>query len=463
MVEVPKVAVVVLNYNGEAHLRVCIPSLLATQYQNLDLLVVDNGSQDGSLAYLHQVPEVTLLALPKNLGFVKGNNRGMRLALKRGAEILVLLNNDTRVDPDWIANLVSAFQSDSSIGMAGSKILTWDGTLIEFDGTVFDQVLAAGGYVYIPVESETVSRHDAPYACGAALAIRSSLLAKIGFLDPAYFIYNEDVDLSLRCWIAGYRVVYVPESIVYHHRGGSGLGSEWCRYVSMRNALATILKNYQCATIRLHAHQLWRIYWQRAESHLRKAILVNGLRLPLTLIKRWKVQHSRRISDAQLFQRFAEAATPAGLRLCTYNDQGGEISGELYGSNSCGQSFTCPDDYLTRIDLFMATYNRVNPGLIRFHLRCALAESPEQDLVLIERRMDSIKDNAYHSFEFEPIADSGGKDFYYYLEAPDATAGAGVTVWCSPYQSSKAGTRYRNHQPTTGALQFRAYAKQMES
>lgn len=300
----PDVHVVVLNRNGRRFLEACFQSLEALDYpsQRLELVLVDNASEDESVSYIERAfPEVRIVRNPDNYGFARGNNEGIRRALERGADYVVLLNNDTRVDPDWLRALVEVAEAHPDVAICGGKILSWEGTIIEFSGTVWHKVTSAGGYTNEPDRGQYDEMHPAAYACGASMLLRTEALRRIGLFDEDYFIYHEDVDLSLRAWIAGYRVLYVPQSVIYHWGGGYTAGTPMRDYLGMRNALTTVLKCYAWETWREICRELLRIYLVRSPAYLKRAFLYNLAVLPKTLLKRRHVQALRKRSDHEIF------------------------------------------------------------------------------------------------------------------------------------------------------------------
>ena len=213
----PSVSLIVLNWNGQPYLHGCITSLLRQNYPEVEFIVVDNGSTDGSVAYVRGTfPGVEVIETGRNLGFSGGMNVGIAVA---SGDIVILLNNDIIVEADWLIRLVECMQSDQRIGIAGSKIFFADGKTLQH----------AGGYLTYPLglpqhhgyREEDCGAYDtamdADYVTGAALAIRRSLIDAIGALDPGFFpIYYEDVDFCYRAREAGWRVVYAPESRLIH-------------------------------------------------------------------------------------------------------------------------------------------------------------------------------------------------------------------------------------------------------
>ena len=216
----PLVAIVVLNWNGAEDTLRCLESLERQTYPNFRLLVVDNGSTDGSLAALRALGErITLIESPENLGYTGGNNLGMRRALADGADYLWLFNNDATAAPDTLARLIATCEADPAIGLASPLVCDdQDHATIHFAGGRFD--LAAP--TYEPTEDLEKARlwqaaapgHMALW--GTAMLARRALVEKIGLLDDRIFAYWEDIDYSIRSALAGFRNVMVFDAVIFH-------------------------------------------------------------------------------------------------------------------------------------------------------------------------------------------------------------------------------------------------------
>ena len=211
-----KASVIILTWNGKEVIRDCLEAVLAQDYADFTVWVVDNGSTDGTPDLVAgQFPQVRLIRNERNLGFAAGNNMGLRAA---GGDLLVLLNQDTRVHPGWLTALAAAVK-DPSVGIVGCKLLYPDGTIQH-----------AGGYLHGPRgETDHVGRGrrddgrfdeqtEPEFVTAAALGIRREALARIGLLDEGFApAYYEDVDWCYRARRAGFRVVYVPQAVVTHY------------------------------------------------------------------------------------------------------------------------------------------------------------------------------------------------------------------------------------------------------
>lgn len=239
-------SIIVLSWNGRDDTLACLDSLTRLQGELVDVICVDNGSTDGSVAAVRERhPDVTLLENAANLGFAGGNNAGIALALERGADWVVLLNNDATLAPDAIEQLRAAATRHPDAGVLAGKVFFADPPdVIWFAG---QRVGLLTGYSGAP---RGHGRHDAPEfqveqqttrAVGAFMAVSRSAIAAAGTLDDDLFAYVEDVDWSLRIRAAGFAVWFVP-SAISHHRvsassGGEG-GSTTAMYYGVRNTIA---------------------------------------------------------------------------------------------------------------------------------------------------------------------------------------------------------------------------------
>ncbi len=215
-----KASIIVLSWNGASYLPNCLRALFAQDYEGFEVIVVDNGSTDGSADLVAgQFPQVHLIRNAQTLGFAVGNNIGLRAA---SGDVLVLLNQDTEVHPGWLKSLVEVVQDDS-VGIVGCKLLYPDGT-IQHAGACLEG--ARGESIHIgrgePDEGQYDQCADVDFVTGAALALTRQALTRIGFLDEGFApVYYEDVDWCYRARKAGLRVVYAPQAVVTHHESTS--------------------------------------------------------------------------------------------------------------------------------------------------------------------------------------------------------------------------------------------------
>jgi len=223
------VYIIVITFNGCHHLDLCFRSLRTTSYPNFQVVLIDNGSSDGSFDYTHaNFPEVQILRNEANLGFAGGNNRGMEVALEKGAKYIVLLNDDTAIiDVDWLSEAVGVAERDPGIGMLGFNLLR---SLPTADDRAARPATAA--------RYHEVARLD-----GCALFIPANLLKYIGLFDEAYFAYAEEDDLEFRATRVGMKIVELDRRI-YHFGGGTSKRfPARSSYLQMRNFIRYSIKN----------------------------------------------------------------------------------------------------------------------------------------------------------------------------------------------------------------------------
>jgi len=243
----PKVAVVVITHNGKKYLKTCIESLLNQTYRNFDIFLIDNSSMDGSSEYVKQnFPMVKIIRFEKNLGFAKAYNIAIKMI---DADYIALLNDDTKAHPRWIEELVKAALEDERAGALGSLILFLDNpNIVQHAGGM---ITPLGNGIDIrfgkPLQEVNLKKRSVGYVCGAAMLVKKEVFEKVGGFDSDYFAYLEDVDLCWRMWLQGYKVVFVPTSVVYHKFGGSWGGhlSPLRLYFSHLNKLRNTIKNFE--------------------------------------------------------------------------------------------------------------------------------------------------------------------------------------------------------------------------
>ena len=267
--------VIILNWNGIEHLPVCLGSLGNLSHGNTKIVMVDNNSSDGSQEFARrEFPEIEIIQNEKNIGFSPANNVGMRYALERKADYVALLNNDMEVDRDWISELVAAAERDGSIGACATKMIYfYNRDIIQGIGICLNRIGLAWDYLNGRYDLEdTAIDGEVIGSCGGAFFARADILEKTGLFDPAYFTYYEDVELSMRIWNEGYRIVTVPAAKVYHKFAATMVeNSPWKNYLILRNRIRLIVK---CFPRRALARDLldtlrWELkvardnYWKR--------------------------------------------------------------------------------------------------------------------------------------------------------------------------------------------------------
>ncbi len=250
----PFFSIIIVSWNALKHLKNYLPSVTTTDYPKYEIILADNASSDGSKVWVREhYPEIKIAELDKNYGYCGGNNRAVPYA---NGDILLFLNNDVRVEPDWLHGLGRCFQKDESIGAVQPKMLS------DEQPEYFEYAGAAGGYldrfgypfcrgrIFDTVEKDNGQYNnetDIFWASGAALAVRKELFNQMGGFDEDFAFHMEEIDLCWQLWNTGYRVRFCPQSTVYHLGGGSmAMGSPRKIYYNYRNNLRMLWKN--CST-----------------------------------------------------------------------------------------------------------------------------------------------------------------------------------------------------------------------
>ena len=232
-----RVAAIVLSWNGRDDTLACVRSLAG---EGAKVIVVDNASEDGSAdAVAAEFPTVELIRNERNLGYAGGMNTGIRVALERGADAVLLLNNDVEVEPGAIAALAAA--ADGAGAVCPVIVFAHDPATVWYAGASFDPSRGYNGRHrgYGRPAAEFTQTAETDRACGAAMLIPRSSLQTVGLLDEQLFAYQEDTDWSLRARSAGLRLLVIPSARVRHKVSGStgGEGSPSALYYSVRNTL----------------------------------------------------------------------------------------------------------------------------------------------------------------------------------------------------------------------------------
>jgi GT2 family glycosyltransferase len=248
-----RAAVLVLSWNAADALLACLTSLAAQQRPPELTLVVDNGSHDGAADQVAAAfPSATLIRNPRNLGFAGGMNTGIRAlqALPEPPDAVVLLNQDTLLDPGWLAAILAPLEADPAVGAVGCKIRYPDGRLQHAGITLDERSIVRHLGWHEPDRGQYDVEQRCDYVTGAALALRMSALATVGLLDEGYTpAYFEDLDLCWRLRHGGYRVIYAPKATLAHQESLS-LRDEVSRSAFYnRSRLRFVLKSYPLATL----------------------------------------------------------------------------------------------------------------------------------------------------------------------------------------------------------------------
>jgi GT2 family glycosyltransferase len=245
----PEISLIVLTWNNYQDTRECLESLKEITYSNCKIIVADNGSTDKSGERLKkEFPQYTFIRNGSNLGFAEGNNVGIRYGLKHGADYVLLLNNDTIVDPGFLEPLVGIAEADDQIGVVGPMNYFYDAPkVIQSIGAGIN--LWKGSHSIIGIREVDKGQYNQPmevdYVSGAALLVKRQMMEDIGLLDPDYFLYNEEVDWCYRAAEVGYKIVAVPMSKIWHKISSSsgGTNSPLSTYYLTRNRILFMRKH----------------------------------------------------------------------------------------------------------------------------------------------------------------------------------------------------------------------------
>jgi len=301
----PTVSVIVVNWNGQSLLQECLGALHRQTYRHFEIIFVDNGSTDASVALVRaQFPEVRVMALGDNKGFAGGNLEGFKVA--HGA-FIALLNNDTCVTEQWLEHLIQPMRDNPNVGLCASKLLVAGTDMINSAG---DGITTAGvGYNRGSGKNRRWYEHQEPVfgPCGGAGLYRRTMLEDIGFLDEEFFLNDEDTDLNFRAQLAGWRCCYVPTAVVDHKINGTiGRLSDLHVYYHVRNLECLWVKNMPLGLMLRFAHHKlvheigsfcylclrhgkWRPFFHGKVDAMKL--------LPVMLEKRRAIQRTKRLSN----------------------------------------------------------------------------------------------------------------------------------------------------------------------
>jgi GT2 family glycosyltransferase len=253
----PRFSIIIVSWNALPHLKTFLPSVGDTTYYDYEIILADNASTDGSKQWVRKHhPEVKIVTFDQNYGYCGGNNRAVPYA---SGEILLFLNNDVKVEPDWLSPLAAVFDSRPEAAAVQPKMLSYERP------DEFEYAGAAGGYIdrygypfcrgriFDTIEKDRGQYDDERtifWASGAAFAIRKNIFQELGGFDEDFEFHMEEIDLCWRLWNSGHTVMYCPQSVVYHLGGGS-LPTDSPRklYYNYRNSLRMLWKNYPASSL----------------------------------------------------------------------------------------------------------------------------------------------------------------------------------------------------------------------
>jgi GT2 family glycosyltransferase len=306
------ISVVIVNWNGKKFIAECLDGLRKQTYKDHSIVLVDNASGDGSLELVHRnYPEVKTIPLDANLGFAVANNKAIQSI---GTEYVALLNNDAVPHPGWLENLLKALEKHPEAGFAASKMLLYDRPdIIDRVGDIYTTAATA----LLNGRGEPSKNFNKPAwvfgACAGAAIYRKRMLDDIGLFDEDFFLLYEDVDLSFRAQLSGYKCIYAPDAIVYH-KASSSIGDdspisvyyshrnlEWVYIHNMPGKLIkkTILNHliYDMASFLFFVARGRGVDFIRAKWHTLKG-------LKRALAKRKHIQKNRTVTDDYIWSLF---------------------------------------------------------------------------------------------------------------------------------------------------------------
>ncbi|OPY00278.1 MAG: putative glycosyltransferase EpsH [Syntrophorhabdus sp. PtaB.Bin006] len=308
------VSLIIVNYNGGQMTVDCLRSLRRQTLQSFEVIIVDNGSSDGSITaigdFLRGGPVgrfTKIVPLENNLGFAGGNTAGMAYAT---GEYIALLNNDTEPDERWLEELMKCIGNDSGAGACASRLLVYGGATTDSAGDCFTRLLKGDKRGEGKGVTEFLDKEYVFGACAGAALYRRDMFEEIGFLDDDFFLIHEDTDLNFRAQLAGWKVLYVPTAVVYHKvRSSIGAMSDLAVYYTLRNSELLRMKSVPAGIIArclpelilgmLSEFTYFAIKHRRLKLFLRAKH--DALRmLPNMLKKRKEVMKTKKVSNRYL-------------------------------------------------------------------------------------------------------------------------------------------------------------------
>lgn len=303
-----KASVIIPNWNGSELLKDCLNSLMEQTFKNFEIILVDNGSTDNSLEHVNNhFPQVRVISFKKNFGFAKAINEGVNVS---NADYVIVLNNDTSVDKDWVKNLIACADLHPEVISVNSKLLNfYDKKTIDGVGILINEVGQARSIGWQEKDSGQYGKEQYIFgATGGASLFRRKEFIEVGLFDKKYFMYSEEVDFSFRAQFLGYRSIFCPKAIVYHkHKATSKKLPAHIEYWQFRNMTQTIIKDFPASIL----FKKWRwlkmilvhlntIFYQLKNGYFWPPFLADLwilYHLPHLLRQRKKIQSSRKVSD----------------------------------------------------------------------------------------------------------------------------------------------------------------------
>lgn len=313
----PLVSIIIINWNGGEVMQDCLQSLSAIDYPNIELIIVDNGSKDGSEDIAKEFKffkSLRIIKNTKNLGFAPANNQAFT---ESKGKYILLLNNDTKVEKNFLSLLVHKMEEESSFGVIQPKIFMIDKVgYLDNAGSFMTQIGFLSHWGFMEKDSKEFSSEKEVFSAkGACMLIKREVIEKVGLFDKEFFSYFEESDFCWRVWLAGYKVVFYPESKIYHKVGFTirRLDVFNINFHYYKNRICSLIKNL--GTKNLHIVLLFHLivsigiaglFFIRLQPKngfmILAAIWWNIVNMLSTLEKRHQIQSIRVVTDHQLFE-----------------------------------------------------------------------------------------------------------------------------------------------------------------
>ncbi len=313
------------NWNGGSSISQCLRSLIA-QVSPANIIVVDNGSTDNSVRLIKkEFPGVGIVVKKRNLGFAGGVNAGIRQAIKYNADYIAIFNNDAVADTRWIEQLVNTLANNQHIGIACSKMISTNQELLDSTGEFY----TSWGLPYPRGRGEPVSDkydQETPVfgASGGASLYRVEMLKEIGLFDEDFFAYYEDVDLSFRAQLAGWKVAYVPSAIAYHQIGATSSKIKgFTTYQTLKNLPMVVRRNVPLGLLPTVLPRFWLAYTTFFWSAVARGEVWPALKgwvmamfyLPKNMFERRQIQKTRKVPVDYIKSMLVHDLPPSATRL----------------------------------------------------------------------------------------------------------------------------------------------------
>ncbi len=320
-----KTGIVVLNWNGKDSIADCLDSLVA-QSMDSKIILIDNGSVDGSLEFIKDhYPTIEMIINPVNVGFAAGVNQGINKAIELGMDYVALLNNDAVADKSWLNNLTKSLNENKSVGISTCKFISIDKSFLDSTGDLY----TIWGLPYPrgrkePVSDAYDSLVDIFGASGGASLYRVSMLKEIGLFDEDFFAYYEDVDISFRAQLAGWKVKYVPLAIAHHQIGATSSKIKgFTTYQTIKNLPWIVTKDVPAGLMFIILPRFLLAYFSFVFSavvrgqglYALKGLFMSLILMPKKLLQRHYIQSSRKVSTKYIDSMLVHDLPPNASKL----------------------------------------------------------------------------------------------------------------------------------------------------